>query len=70
MRGHYDDRQSRMLAANDLQQLQAAGAGHAHVGDEHVGFGATERCQRAFRLLEGARLHAALPQGFLQHPAN
>ena len=37
MRGHDDDRQLRLRVANLLQQLEAAAAGHADVGDQHVG---------------------------------
>ena len=37
VRGHHDHRQRRMPASNDLQQLHARRAGHAHVGDQHVG---------------------------------
>ena len=70
VRGHHDDRQVRMPAAQRGQQAEAAGAGHADVGDQYVGFMSLQRRERRLGGVEGARLHAALLQRSLEHPAD
>jgi len=53
-----------------LQQIDARLAGHAHVGDQHVGRVGAERCERGLRGVEGPGQHAAVAQRAFQHPAD
>ena len=70
VRRHHDHRQSRPLAADLLEQVEAAAAGHADVGHEHVRLLAAERGKHRVGVVERRRLHAALPEGPLEHPAD
>ena len=70
MRSHDDHRQVLMVAPRDLEQAQALGAGHAHVGQQHVRPAAAQRLEGRVRVVEAARLHATLAQRALEHPAD
>ncbi|MCY1350908.1 hypothetical protein D9M69_371540 [compost metagenome] len=70
MRGHDDHRQARVHLADLRQQVEAAGAGHADVGDDHVRLLAAEAAEHAVGVVEAERGHAFLLQRFLQYPAD
>ena len=70
MRGHDDDRQLGLAVANLGQQLEAAAARHADVGDQHVGSIAAQRGERGVGVIERGRRHASLAQRALEHPAD
>jgi hypothetical protein len=70
VRGHHDDGQVRVRGLHAPQQVDAGLAGHAHVGDQHVGCIGAERGERGLRGLEGPGQHAVVPQRPLQHPAD
>ena len=70
MRGHDDDRQSGARDLDFLEQVQAAAAGHADIGHEHIGRIAAQRRQDIVGLVEALGRHAAALQRLLQHPAN
>ncbi len=70
VRGHDDHRQARVLLANPRQQVQAAGAGHADVGDDHIGLLASQAAHHPVGAVEALGGHAFLLQGFLQDPAD
>ncbi|MNC44482.1 hypothetical protein D3C75_933880 [compost metagenome] len=68
--GHDDDRQPWMLLANPCQKVQAAGAGHADVGNDHVRLLACQAAHHAIGAVEALGGHAFLLQGFFQDPAD
>jgi len=70
VRRHHDDRQVRVRGLHALEQVDPRLAGHAHVGDQHVGRVGAERGERGFRGVEGPGHHAVVPQGPFQHPAD
>ena len=70
MRGHDDHRQARMQFADLRQQVEAAGAGHADIGDDHVRLLPAEAADHAVGAVEAHRGHAFLLQGFFQYPAD
>ncbi|MCY1446551.1 hypothetical protein D9M71_631290 [compost metagenome] len=70
MRGHDDHRQARVQFADLCQQVEAAGAGHADVGNDHVRLLPAEAAEYAVGAIEAQRVHAFLLQGFLQYPAD
>ena len=70
MRGHDDHRQLRSPRAHFIEQVEAGLAGHAHVGDEHVGLAAAQCRERAVGVLERGGRHARLLERALEHPAD
>ncbi len=70
MRGHDDHRQARVLLADLREHVQAAEAGHADVGDDHIRLLAGEAGQHAVSAVEALRGHAFLLQGLFQDPAD
>ncbi|MNZ60742.1 hypothetical protein D3C78_788160 [compost metagenome] len=70
MGGHDDDRQARVLVANLCQQVEAAGAGHANVGNDHVRLLPGQAAHHAIGAVEALGGHAFLLQGFFQDPAD
>ena len=70
MRGHDDHRQARMQFADLRQQVEAAGAGHADIGDDHVRLLPAEAADHAVGAVEAHRGHAFLLQGLFQYPAD
>ena len=63
VRGHDDHRQARVLLADLREHVQAAEAGHADVGDDHIRLLAGEAGQHAVSAVEALRGHAFLLQG-------
>ena len=53
-----------------LQQLESRLAGHADVGNEHLGRAAGERVERLARGREGAERNALATERLLDHPAD
>ena len=70
VRGHDDHRQARVLLADLREHVQAAEAGHADVGDDHIRLLAGEAGQHAVSAVEALRGHAFLLQGLFQDPAD
>ncbi|MND56661.1 hypothetical protein D3C80_477720 [compost metagenome] len=70
MGGHDDHWQARVQLADPCQQVQAAGTGHADVGDDHVRLLAGEAAEQAVGALEALGGHAFLLQGLFQDPAD
>jgi hypothetical protein len=70
VRGHDDDRQSRMLFLDRRKQLEPGGAGHANVGNQHLRGILGERLDAppAPRHTDGRECFHA--QGLFEHPAN
>ena len=70
MGGHDDHRQARVHLADSGQQLQAAGARHANVGDDHVRLLTGQATEHAIGAVEALGAHALLLQGLFQDPAD
>ncbi len=70
VRRHHDHRQLRLAVVNLGQQFEAAAAGHANVGDQHIGSIASQRRERRVGVIERGRRHASLAQRALEHPAD
>jgi hypothetical protein len=70
VRGHDDDRQVRDGGVDLLQQIEAVDAGHADVGQDHVGALALQRLHDADAVGEAGHIHVGLAQRALQHPAD
>lgn len=68
--GHDDDRQARVLLTDLCQQVEAAGARHADVGNDHVRLLACQAAHDAIGAIEALGGHAFLLQGFFQDPAD
>jgi hypothetical protein len=70
MRCHHDDRQLRLTRANLREQLQAAASGMRMSVISTSGRSRRSAAERAVRLIERSRRHAALAQRALEHPAD
>src|SRR5690606_27182591 len=62
--------QAREALADLRQHVEAAGAGHADVGNDHVGLLLAQAAEQAVRAVEALGGQAALLQGLFQHPAD
>ncbi|MCY1403620.1 hypothetical protein D9M71_188080 [compost metagenome] len=70
MGGHDDHRQTRVLFANASQQVQATGARHADIGNDHIRLLPSQAAHHAIGTVEALGGHAFLLQGFFQDPAD
>ena len=70
VRGHDDHRQARVQLADACQQVEAAGPGHADVGDDHVRLLASQAGEYTVGTVETLGGHAFLLQGLFQYPAD
>lgn len=70
MGGHDDDRQARVVLADLCQQVEAAGARHADIGNDHIRLLACQAAHHAICAVEALGGHAFLLQGFFQDPAD
>ena len=70
VRRHDDHRQAGARHLDFLEQIEAAAAGHADVGHQHVGSVGAQRRNHVVGLVEGLGDHAAALQRLFQNPAN
>ena len=70
MSRHDDHRQARVLLADFGEQVQAAGTGHADIGNDHVRLLASQSAHDPIGTVETLCGHAFLLQGFFQDPAD
>ena len=69
VRRHHDYRHARVLLLHLLQQLDARGARHAHVGHQHLRCAFVQRFERIGRRSKRVECHPLTCQGFFEHPA-
>jgi hypothetical protein len=67
---HHDHRETHRLHGQSFEQLQAAGSGHAHIGEQQIRRRIGERGERSLGILERTRMPARLAQRCAQHHAH
>src|SRR5690606_17596544 len=65
-----DHRQAGVLCTDLRQHVQAAGAGHADIGNDHVRLLAGQATEHAVGAVETLRGESTLLQCLFQHPAD